>query len=171
MIRRSRSVIVLGWLLVMLVAGYSIFSKEYVLRKGTWVLLELAPVDPRSLMQGDYMQISFAIDEQIAVWLQARGKQGEQGYVHIRLDELQRGEFLRIAAKPAREAGVYSLKLRYQAGRYSVGPNAFFFQEGTAEQLQQARWGGLRIAANGDAMLVSLHDQDLARLSPLMPAF
>lgn len=168
MIRRSRAVIVLGWLLVMLVAGYSILSKEHVLRQGTWVLLELAPVDPRSLMQGDYMQISFAIDQQLAAGRQA---QDGQRYVHIRLDEQQRGEFLRVAARPAREAGVYSVKLRYQAGRYSVGPNAFFFQEGTAEQLQQARWGGLRIAANGDAMLVSLHDQDLARLSPLMPAF
>ncbi|XOT97907.1 GDYXXLXY domain-containing protein, partial [Alcaligenes pakistanensis] len=30
---------------------------------GQTVLLELAPVDPRSLMQGDYMSLNFALSQ------------------------------------------------------------------------------------------------------------
>ena len=43
----------LGILLILF--NKSLLHKEDTLANGTLVLLELAPVDPRSLMQGDYM--------------------------------------------------------------------------------------------------------------------
>src|SRR5437899_10641738 len=39
--------------------NFSIRGKERQLAGGTVVYLELAPVDPRSLMQGDYMALRF----------------------------------------------------------------------------------------------------------------
>ena len=36
-------------------------DKETTILKGKLVYLELAPVDPRSLMQGDYMALYYAI--------------------------------------------------------------------------------------------------------------
>ena len=41
--------------------NWSVAQKERLLERGRIVLLELAPVDPRSLMQGDYMALQFAI--------------------------------------------------------------------------------------------------------------
>ena len=38
-----------------------VMDKERVVADGTPVLLELAPVDPRSLIQGDYMQLDYAL--------------------------------------------------------------------------------------------------------------
>ena len=41
----------------------SILQKEELLSNGQLILLELVPVDPRSLMQGDYMRLRYAISE------------------------------------------------------------------------------------------------------------
>ena len=38
-------------------------NNERIIAQGRVVLVELAPVDPRSLMQGDYMMLRFAIDD------------------------------------------------------------------------------------------------------------
>ena len=51
----------LGGLLVLGIANFAIWQKEDVLANGRTILLELAPVDPRSLMQGDYMALRFRL--------------------------------------------------------------------------------------------------------------
>jgi uncharacterized membrane-anchored protein len=43
----------------------SIIEKETLLADGKLILLELAPADPRSLMQGDYMRLRYNIAENI----------------------------------------------------------------------------------------------------------
>ena len=55
---RSRVFLAVG-LLVLVVVNVQIARKELLARSGRAVLLELAPVDPRSLMQGDYMALQF----------------------------------------------------------------------------------------------------------------
>ncbi|MCL1480922.1 MAG: GDYXXLXY domain-containing protein [Marinobacter sp.] len=62
----SRRIIGLLALLVALaMVNLSVFQKEQQLAHGKVVYLDLAPVDPRSLMQGDYMALSFAIGQEI----------------------------------------------------------------------------------------------------------
>ena len=41
--------------------NYSVLKKEKLLSDGHLILLKLAPVDPRSLMQGDYMRLRYDI--------------------------------------------------------------------------------------------------------------
>ena len=45
-----------------------------------------------------------------------------------------------------------------------IGPDAFFFPEGTAERYEAAAWGEFRVADDGSALLTGLRD---ARLEPL----
>ena len=50
---------------LVLVIGYinwAVAVKEKTLGNGKLLLLELAPVDPRSLMQGDYMRLDYQIN-------------------------------------------------------------------------------------------------------------
>src|SRR5690606_19512775 len=61
----ERGGIVAAWLLVGVVVVHAVLGFERTLRDGQLVLLELAPVDPRSLMQGDYMALRFAVDAQL----------------------------------------------------------------------------------------------------------
>src|SRR5690606_22795049 len=56
----------LGWLatglvLVLTVVNVDIYRKESLLAEGKPVILQLRPVDPRSLMQGDYMALNFQV--------------------------------------------------------------------------------------------------------------
>jgi hypothetical protein len=47
--------------LTLLVANFAIWQKEQIIAQGKPVFVRLAPVDPRSLMQGDYMALDFAM--------------------------------------------------------------------------------------------------------------
>ncbi|MBS0976300.1 GDYXXLXY domain-containing protein, partial [Serratia rubidaea] len=48
-------------LAALLLVNLSIYQKEQQLRQGRVAILQLAPVDPRSLMQGDYMALDYAL--------------------------------------------------------------------------------------------------------------
>src|SRR5690606_1427760 len=54
---KLQKVIGLNLLLLLGYFNYSIRQKEALLKTRKSVLLELAPVDPRSIMQGDYMEL------------------------------------------------------------------------------------------------------------------
>lgn len=54
-----------GLLLVLLAVNLMVLNKESSLAQGRTVFLELAPVDPRSLMQGDYMVLRYALADQV----------------------------------------------------------------------------------------------------------
>ena len=59
------SLIALTIVVVLGLSNFKIGEYEHVLESGETVILELAPVDPRSLMQGDYMELRFAITDDI----------------------------------------------------------------------------------------------------------
>jgi uncharacterized membrane-anchored protein/uncharacterized membrane protein len=46
-----------GWI------GYQVHSNETLLQNGETILLELQPVDPRSLLQGDYVELNYTISQ------------------------------------------------------------------------------------------------------------
>ncbi len=48
-------------IVALIMVNISIYQKQHLLAKGDIIILELAPVDPRSLMQGDYMALSYAL--------------------------------------------------------------------------------------------------------------
>ena len=52
-----KGIVIVAGLIILALANYSIYSRERLLTEGNLVLLQLAPVDPRSLMQGDYMAL------------------------------------------------------------------------------------------------------------------
>ena len=63
--RWTRIVVIVATLVVLAAVNGSILAKERIRSTGERIFLALAPVDPRSLMQGDYMALRFAIAEQI----------------------------------------------------------------------------------------------------------
>ena len=64
--RALRAALALSIALVLGLAAWSVLGFETLLRQGRTVYLELAPVDPRSLMQGDYMALSYQLEREIA---------------------------------------------------------------------------------------------------------
>ena len=161
----SRVLIALGALLVLVAVNFAIAGKERVRRDGEVVYLQLEPVDPRSLMQGDYMALRFALVREIEsrdgdAKADRAAREGQVMLAPVTLDDQ------RIATlAPAGATGTaVPLKLRYRirGGQVWLGTNAFFFEEGSAERFTGARFGEFRVDRDsGEAVLVGLRNDKL----------
>lgn len=131
----------LGLVLALGVPNALIVDKERALSGSTVVLLELAPVDPRSLIQGDYMALAYAEDVSRPVVIQLDAG----GVAHV--------------VRPYEGAlGPGELLLRGPVTR------EFFFQEGHADRYAAARYGEFSVAPWGQAVLTGLSDRERRKL-------
>ena len=171
-----RSVIALGWVVVVLaMVGNSIAAKEALLKNGTVTYLELAPVDPRSLMQGDYMALRFGIANDVRRDLEPdepAGRSGSRrekfanadGNIVAVLGEDSVSHYKRLDDGSPLAPGEILLRYRVRKGRVKFATNAFFFEEGTAKRYEQARYGDFRVAPDGELLLTGLRDKALEPL-------
>ncbi|MGQ4878533.1 GDYXXLXY domain-containing protein [Billgrantia sp. LNSP4103-1] len=169
----NRLVVVVATVLILALVNWSIWAKERHLAEGEVVYLELAPVDPLSLMQGDYMALNFVIGNRIQDALfERRFENGEphatDGHVVVRLDSQRVAHFQRLGASNASlAADEMRLRYRMRNGRVRFATDAFFFQEGHAERYELARYGEFRVNERGEPLLVSLHDAELELLGEM----
>jgi uncharacterized membrane-anchored protein len=149
--------VIVGLVLVLALVNWQIAAKERVLRDGERMLLELAPVDPRSLMQGDYMRLDYAISREVM----RHEDWPDDGRIIVVNDENGVARFVR-RAEPGATLGAAEHLLRYRrrAGQIRIGTDAFFFQEGLADEYRGARYGELRVDADGEGLLIGLRDRD-----------
>jgi uncharacterized membrane-anchored protein len=145
----TRTLLAVGVVLVLGAVNWSILAKERIKTQGERIYLELAPVDPRSLMQGDYMALRFSLANQIVAT--------ESGSAPLSVDD--RG----IATlNPSPKPGDLRIRYRERNGQVWLGTNAYFFEEGQAERYEGARYGEFRIdRETGEAVLVALADENL----------
>lgn len=144
------------------VLGWSVLSAERLLASGQEVLLELAPVDPRSLMQGDYMRLAYALErEPIALG-------ASSGTLILGLDARRVGRFRRLAAAGPPGPGEVAFAVRGDpsARRVQVEPHSFLFQEGHGDRYAAARYGIFRVEPGGRHLLVGLADAEARRIDP-----
>lgn len=165
----NRVVIIVATVLMLAVVNWAIWEKERHLAEGDVVYLELAPVDPRSLMQGDYMALNFALSNEIQRALQSRHDvdtpKAHDGHAIVRLDEQRIAHFQRLAdGESTLGNDERRLHFRLRNGRVRFATDAFFFQEGRAERYESARYGQFRVNDQGKPLLVALHDDELNRL-------
>lgn len=130
-----------------------IVQKEDLRRNGRPIFLELAPVDPRSLMQGDYMALNFVLTGQIVSQLPT-GSVPNQAI--LSLDPQGKATFARWPNSSPLSPNEVRFNFKMQNGRPWLGTNAFFFEEGTASRYEGARFGEFRLNAQGEAILVGL---------------
>lgn len=138
--------------LVLIAVNLSIVAKERIKTAGEPIFLELAPVDPRSLMQGDYMALRFAIAQEIST--------EESGSAALLIYDNR-------VAKLNPDQDAPGLRIRYHIrnGQVWLGTNAYFFEEGSAGRYENARYGEFRVDRDsGEAVLVGLADKDLKTL-------
>ncbi len=138
-----------------------VVQKERQVRSGTPLYLELAPVDPRSLMQGDYMFLDYALTRGIPTPVSEAWP--ADGCLIVARDPRGVGRFVRHDSGEPLSGG--ELRLRYRRrGRIRLGAESFLFQEGDAPIYQRARFSELRVTPAGESVLVGLLDEDLKPL-------
>lgn len=152
-------VVVMG-VLILVGVNFSIYQNEILLSQGTLLLLELAPVDPRSLMQGDYMSLRYKIARD------SPSPSHRDGYLILEKDENHVGHFKAFYEDQPLASNEYLLRFRQRRGEIQLGAESFFFQEGHASYYEQARYGELRLAPSGESILVGLRDEHFTPLGP-----
>jgi uncharacterized membrane-anchored protein len=142
------------------IAGTAVRSAEDILANGREIYIALVPVDPRSLMQGDYMTLAFDTSGLFSA-RQAKGEIAALATVDDKsVARLQTMPESQPDIGPARIA----VTVRAKANRWFVGSDAWFFQEGRAHDFAGARYGIFRVGSNGRLLLTGLADKDLKRL-------
>ncbi len=158
--------------IVLGLVNWSIAKKENHLAEGKIAYLDLAPVDPRSLMQGDYMALNFGMARQVYDALPKAKEHkswrhnidASDGHAVVKLDERNIATFMYIYSD--QPLGEHEILMRYRVrnGAVKFATNAYFFQEGTGQSFQPARYGQFRVDDDGELLLVAMHDKDLNKL-------
>ncbi|MBV6631503.1 MAG: GDYXXLXY domain-containing protein [Alphaproteobacteria bacterium] len=164
-----------GLALVGVVATQAVTSREHVIATGKTVLLPLAPIDPRSIIQGDYMTLllqqdilppqdieprigSIELDIDADGVVLARSEQASNGAVNL---DRARGAVDRITLRYHPQRGGFG-----RGGRVEYGIDSFFFQEGLAPLYQTGRFAVLKVAEDGSAVLIGLANENKQLITP-----
>jgi uncharacterized membrane-anchored protein len=127
----------------------------------------LRPVDPRSLMQGDYMRLDYEVAAEIGVALdEAEGSARQEGTAVVRLDERQVAHFERIWDGGELGPDERLVDWGYRKRIY-IGANSFMFQEGRADAYAHAEFAEMKLSDDGRASLIGLRDAALKPIEPL----
>ncbi len=154
-------IIFLNLVLLLIYFNHSVAKKEELLKDGQLVLLELAPVDPRSLVQGDYMALRYKISEDIRA-----ENIPKRGYCVVLLDNNG------VASKVRFQKNLTPLNndehlINYTSSdkwNINIGAESFFFQEGQAKKYNKAKYGGVKIDKSGNSLLIGLYDGHLKKI-------
>lgn len=161
--RKVQAGILATTLLVLIVANIGIWQKEELIAHGQPVFVELAPVDPRSLMQGDFMQLNFRLPGQ--VWTDSAGFTGaERPRLIAKRDTRGVASLLRLDNGSPLGKDEFLIELTPKNGNWVLVSDAWFFKEGEGERWAKARYGEFRVGASGRALLVGLRGPNLESL-------
>lgn len=161
-----RHIILFGTLLVFLYfVNTGIINSERNITEGTVAYFELRPRDPRSIIQGDYMVLNYAIEAD--AW-QSEAQSQERGQLVLVLDENRIAHFDRLFVEGDTLAENEILVNYYTRDRWriSVGVDSFFFQEGQADDYNGAEYAEVRVLDGGGVMLINLTDENLQVIVP-----
>jgi uncharacterized membrane-anchored protein len=144
-------IFILGALVIMVTINTIIIDKELTIPQSSIIKIELRPVDPRSLMQGDYMRLRYNIPSIII-------KAHPKGQLKLTLDanhfvtqySLYEGEPLKENQR------LLNFKSK-KYGRVHIGSESFLFQEGKAKHYAKATHAIFYLTPSGGTILKDLY--------------
>jgi len=154
-------IILINLILLLGLFNNSIIQKESLLSEGKLILLELAPYDPRSLMQGDYMRLNYSISEDID-----NKNISKRGFCVVKLSDTGIAKKVRLQdGKLPLNDKEYLIKYTLRGWRgINIGAESFFFQEGESKKYDKAKYGGLKVDNEGNSLLIGLYDENRKKI-------
>lgn len=157
----NRWIIALLVLLQVMAMSLQIGKSEWLLSHGQLIKLQLEPLDPRSLIQGDYVRLRYTISEPPL-------------FADKNDDATSKGKITVVLA-PNQATGVYEYRRVYTKGEtlapgevrlngnkngyegIEFGIETYFIPEGTGRIYERdAKFAEVKVSAGGDAILVRL---------------
>ncbi len=143
---------------ILISINFLILRKEYILNNSMTMFLKLVPIDPRSLMQGDYMILRYEIESKIP-----KSSLKSEGCLVVTLDHKKIAKFRRLHSGEKLSQAEHLLFYRKRK-TLKIGAESFFFQEGDAKLYNKAKYGELKVENSGKSVLVGLRDVTLKKL-------
>ena len=158
--------------------NYKVQQFEDVLATGKPVVLKIAPADPRSLMQGDYMVLNYAIlsdlqqsqfssESNETTGIDELSPSGKKAYILVHLDKNHVATLCEAQSEIPTDfkhctPNVY-LPIRYKGWLPELPSQDYFFAEGKGEYYAQSEYAEYRFK-DGILLLARLLDKDLKGL-------
>ena len=147
--------------------NYLALATESSIKDGRTILLELRPADPRSLIQGDYMRLAYAIENDFSERIDEDDGAIDGKFLLV-LDNNSVGTFAGLlSAENVNNLPPDQIVIKYHGtSRWDItfAPDSYFFQEGSAEIFDEARYAELRVTADGRTFLIGLRDEQFKLL-------
>jgi uncharacterized membrane-anchored protein len=149
-------------LAVLAVANLGIWQKEKLIAEGRPLFVELAPVDPRSLMQGDYMQLRFRMVPEVTN--QMPEPFGQRPRMVVKVDPRGIATPQRLDQGTPLATDELAVELTWFRWGWSLASDGWYFREGDAARWARARYGEFRVDSAGHVLLVGMRGPDLEPL-------
>ena len=147
---------------ILVIVNGLVVVKEGIIENGNTMLLRLAPQDPRSLLQGDYMALRYAMVNKVAQ--AAKTAQITDGRIIVELAQNGEASFVGLYEGQQLTQTQHILRFRKRGDSVRLASDAYFFEEGQWETYASARFGELRVIDDGSAVLTGLRNGDGNRL-------
>lgn len=156
----KKILVFLNLVILLTLFSWSVYKEESYQKMNTFYFAT-SPVDPRSLMQGDYMVLNYRVTDTALQFLRKDDKDMRKGYIRIKLNARKEAEFIRIDKKllPSVDNEISIAFTRNYDG-IDIGVNSFMFQEGEGNKYSRAAYGEVILLKNGKLRLKNLTDEN-----------
>ena len=175
----SHLTLILTTLLAIIYVNVYAWQSQQIKLRGKILFLELAPVDPLSLVQGQYMILRFGIEKEYdATQEDQHIIENSRGNVLaiINLDNRRIGTLTGLKAidqwqQQPNPNGTLLLQVHAwhtnsdESYTIQIQQNSFLFQENTEDRYTEAKYGMFRVQENGQYVLTDLADKHLRPLT------
>ena len=180
----KKILLVINIVILFVVTGFSANKEESYKKLDSYFYLELAPVDPRSLLQGDYMTLNYDITDKARDFIYnnrtyiydgenenevdeirelRKLADAKRAYIAVRLDKNRVARYVKITKEKTDEKDL--LFIAYKTDWFNVDINAssYLFQERTGDKYQNTRYSKVVLVGN-NLRLIDLRDKDFKEI-------
>lgn len=157
----NRWIIAMLVLLQVMAMSLQIGKSEWLLAHGQLIKLQLEPLDPRSLIQGDYVRLRYTISEPEIFDVMDHASTSKNKITIVLAPNLATGvyEYRRVYTKGETlapgEVRLNGNKTGYKGIEYGI--ETYFIPEGTGHVYERdAKFAEVKVSAGGDAILLRL---------------
>ena len=183
LLRREVNPVLAGIVSAVVLVGVLVFmiqGRVAILRDGTEIVLRTAPVDPRDLMRGDYVQLRYEDisvvdaslfagdwpeqDSFVPLWLTLEA--GEAGLATVKSVSLEKPDSVNtksvyLKSKPVMLYGADRERLKTVSFSLTFGIERYYVPEGEGLEIEQARnqkrtTVAIRVSKGGQAQIMRL---------------
>ena len=180
----KKILLIINVVILFVVTGFSANKEEDYKKSEDYFYLELTPIDPRSLLQGDYMTLNYDIIDKARDFIYnnrtyiydgenenevdeirelRKLADAKRAYIAVRLDKNRVARYVKITKEKTDEKDLLFIAYKTDGFNVDINANSYLFQEGTGDKYQNARYSKVVLVGN-NLRLIDLRDKDFKEI-------